>query len=126
MAAIYSLFNFFKLLVPLFLFMSCKQYHENKVEVLLKSRLADCEEENIHFKIIQASDTSVVKLGDYVLPMCESEDCRDLIYTVSHIDTNSFFWAKGHLSKEGHGKIQYGCIGSHELKIHECKRYQLP
>lgn len=102
------------------LLISCSQYSKEEVVLYIRSELADCEEQNVHFKIIKVMDTTKLDLvGSFVLPVCQDEACKEDIYSVTQFDTTLVFEVKGYFSRNGHNKKEYGCVGAHMFKISE-------
>lgn len=110
------------LLASLLASCNLSNYQEKPVKLTINSEIADCEEQNVHFKVVSILDSSESHLekGDFLLPVCESEDCKDLIYRVSQLDTNRVFEVEGYLSEKGHNNIEYGCVGALKLKVVSC------
>lgn len=103
---------------------SCSEYHDEQVKLVLKSEIASCEEQNIHFKVVRAISGGNEQVDKFVLPVCESKECEELIYKVSQLDTNRFFEITGQLSKKGHNSVRYGCNGSLQIKITDCQEIE--
>jgi len=61
----------------LFLLNSCNSYTANELTVVIKSELAPCEEQNVHFKVLKVLEGEYKGEGDFILPVCDSQRCKD-------------------------------------------------
>lgn len=111
----------FLLYLSVFILTACENYSTDLVELKVKTSIADCEEDNIHIRCLKVCHGKNIKKGDWLLPMCENVMCDSIFYKMNKQDTTSIFIIKGYLSKKGHNEFNYGCIGTHAIKIIEIK-----
>lgn len=114
--------KYYLLYLSLFTLFSCESYSTDLVELKVKTSIADCEEENIHIKCLEVYKGKNIKKGEWLLPMCQSKICDSIFYKMNKQDTNLTFTIKGYLSKQGHDEFNYGCIGTHKIKVIEVKQ----
>ncbi|MFK7936709.1 MAG: hypothetical protein AB8G22_24560 [Saprospiraceae bacterium] len=97
-------------------FFSCanNKFEDELLFIKVTTSLFDCEETNIHLKVIDAKNIELV--GNSILPICLSNtECKKEFYNIQ--DTNKVFLLEGFLSKNAHDIFDYGCIDSKIFKI---------
>lgn len=116
------------LLVIFFLCLSataCNEttFFDEEVELVIMSKLQDCEEQNLHFTVLDVKSGTGISSGEVVLPELKGRMNtgvnNELLFPVERDSSEVMILVRGRLSEKGHSKTFEGCTGSRVLRITE-------
>jgi len=110
--------NYFLVFFGILFFTSCNEYESELLTLDVITEIADCEEENIHVKIIDSEKKLFI--GKYILPVCDTvSPCKTFLYALKKSDSLDTYTIQGYMSKKVHKTFDYGCTDSKFFKIIE-------
>lgn len=105
-------------LLLIVLLISCDNnvaFEDSLTEVTLINEIQDCEELNMHYRIIGDNHKGMIVLPYFGKKM-NTEENNELFFKAFD-SVKRQIKVKGYLSKEKHKEINLGCDGSHYFKI---------
>ena len=114
----YSVIISFFLILPLI--SACGMSYEKELKSFkVIAAEVDCEQANIHLKILEADNPTMI--GSPILPVCVNDSfCMKEFYNLQ--DTSAKYSIRGYVSFEGHDVFDYGCLDAKAIKIERFER----
>ena len=115
--------HLFIILIP---FISCNniKYHSTSVTIKVINELQDCEENNLHYKVVKVLKGAIPSNinRDIILPVLSkhmnNERNNNLLFPEFR-SQKILIDIKGYYSKRGHNDHSSGCLGSPLFKIEQ-------
>jgi WD40 repeat protein len=99
------------------------KYFSKSHEVRIVNELQDCEEDNLHYTVVEIKDSIISSSKKLiVLPILTGDmnsTANNQLFFPSRTEERKELIVKGKFSKAGHYLVSSGCLGAHLLKVDE-------
>lgn len=106
---------------------SCSKFNDELIEVTIINEIQECEELNMHYKIINSSNMELVDtlILPYLDKFMNNEENNELFFKAFDTIPKELI-VSGYLSKKPHKEVNIGCSGALYFKIKEVKQITKP